>query len=422
MMPERQEKDHLLRDRVASLKQQLAAAETELARAVGEPSCVCASEPPPPPGPVARGDSAALLQLVLDTIPVRVFWKDRDSRFLGCNQLFAQDAGLFHPMQIVGRTDNDFPWREQAERYRADDRAVIESGQAKVHYEEPQRTPDGGLIWLQTTKVPIRDAAGTVIGVLGTYEDITARKLAEEALQNRLHALTQPLGDVSSLRFADLFDIAEIQKIQDAFAEATGVASVITDLDGRPITRPSNFCRLCLLIRKTEKGLLNCMASDAALGQMNPGGPTIQPCLSGGLWDGGTSICIGERHIANWLVGQVRDETQREEKMLEYGRRIGADMAEYGEALGEVTPMPRAQFEKVCKALHLIAQQLSLLALRNVQQARAITERKRAEVALIEAHRRKDEFLAMLAHELEKMHQMLLHAARVYPKQLHLLA
>jgi len=121
-----------------------------------------------------------LLQLVLDTIPVRVFWKDLDLRYLGCNRLFAQDSGLAGPEHLLGLDDFAMGWRDQADAYRADDRAVIESGTARVNYEEPQTTPSGEQIWLRTSKLPLRDLDGTIIGVLGTYEDITEEKRGEE--------------------------------------------------------------------------------------------------------------------------------------------------------------------------------------------------------------------------------------------------
>jgi len=200
---------------------------------------------------------------------------------------------------------------------------------------------------------------------------------------------------VATLRFEELFDLAEIQRIQDAFAAATGVASIITDPQGRPLTRPSNFCQLCNdIIRKTPKGLANCMRSDAVLGALNPDGPTIQPCLSGGLWDGGTSICVGNRHIANWLIGQVLDEFCDEAKMVAYAQEIGADAPAFRAALAKVTRMPRAQFVKVCDALHLIANQLSGMALHNAQQARDIVERKQHEALLRENEQRLELALA----------------------------
>ena len=218
------------------------------------------------------------------------------------------------------------------------------------------------------------------MGVLGWAMDITEHKRVEKALQERILVLTQPVDDSAPPRFEDLFDVEEIQKIQDAFSDAMGVASVITDIHGVFITRPSNFCRLCLdIIRKTPVGMANCMHSDAELGKKMPTGPIVQRCLSGGLWDGGTSICVGEHHIANWLVGQILEDGSIEDKMLDFGRVIGADMDAYRQALGEVTRMPRSQFEKICQALYLIARQLSSSALQNVQQGRFIAERRKVE-------------------------------------------
>ena len=124
-----------------------------------------------------------LLRSVLDTIPVRVFWKDLDLNFLGCNKSFAQDAGLSNPDEIIGKNDHQMGWRDQAELYRRDDLQVIKSGAQKIGYEEPQTTPAGDTIWLRTSKAPLRSSEGSVIGVLGTYEEITQRKKAEESLR-----------------------------------------------------------------------------------------------------------------------------------------------------------------------------------------------------------------------------------------------
>ncbi len=226
---------------------------------------------------------------------------------------------------------------------------------------------------------------GVFLGLIGliVYLDIKRSKEAEQLLERRIAALTQPLDNSESIAFVDLFNIDEIQRIQDDFAAASGVASVITYPDGRPITRPSNFCRLCSdIIRKTELGLKNCMHSDACLGKHNPNGPIVQPCLSGGLWDGGASITVGGRHIANWLIGQVRDETQTEEKMLAYARRIGADEKAFLEAFREVPVMTRQRFEEICRALFTMASQLSRSAYQNLQQARFIADSKRYEEQL----------------------------------------
>ncbi len=125
-------------------------------------------------------NSRQMLRSVLDNIPQRVFWKDRNLVFAGCNKPFILDCGYEDPGEIVGKTDYEHASAATAELYRADDREVMDSGRAKINYEEPQIRPDGSLAWLMTSKVPMYDRDGQVIGVLGTYADITERKLMEE--------------------------------------------------------------------------------------------------------------------------------------------------------------------------------------------------------------------------------------------------
>jgi PAS domain S-box-containing protein len=128
-------------------------------------------------------ESRRMLETVLNTIPARVFWKDKASNYLGCNQSFAQDAGFSSPAEVIGHNDFQLQWANQAERYRSDDRAVMETGISKLHYEEPGTPAENGTRWLMTSKIPLRDLDGNVRGVLGTYEDITDRRLAEKALR-----------------------------------------------------------------------------------------------------------------------------------------------------------------------------------------------------------------------------------------------
>jgi len=138
---------------------------------------------------MALNTSQRLLEGILDAIPVRVFWKDKQLVYLGCNTTFARDAGFAEPKDIIGKDDFQMGWRKQAERYRADDRQVIDSGNAKLLIEELQTTPEGNIITLLSSKVPLRDQTGAVCGVLGTYLDITARKQTEAEVQLQGSAL-----------------------------------------------------------------------------------------------------------------------------------------------------------------------------------------------------------------------------------------
>ncbi len=126
----------------------------------------------------APGRSEQLLQIVIDSIPQRVFWKDRNCVYLGCNRSFARDAGVDAPALVVGRSDFELAWKATAHLYVADDRLVMESNTPKIDIEEPMTFTDGRTIWLRTNKVPLRDESGSVFGVLGTYEDITEQRQA----------------------------------------------------------------------------------------------------------------------------------------------------------------------------------------------------------------------------------------------------
>jgi hypothetical protein len=107
------------------------------------------------------------------------------------------------PAELMGKDDFAMGWAAQADRYRADDQRVMASGQSILNYEEPQTTPDGRTMWLRTSKVPLRDADGQVIGVLGIYDDITASKQAAlELEQYRSHLEELVYSRTAELRVA----------------------------------------------------------------------------------------------------------------------------------------------------------------------------------------------------------------------------
>lgn len=326
-------------------------------------------------------DDRNLLRSLIDTIPDIVYVKDRESRFQVLNIAHAKLLGA-ESEDIIGKTDLDVHTKERAESFLQDEKRLIETGDPVINKEESFFDSTGQEVIVQTTKLPLRDSLGNIVGLVGTGHIVTEQKKMEQALQKRLIALTKPLDDPEGIKITDLFNLDELQKIQDSFCEAMGVASVITQADGIPITRPGNFTEFCNIVRSTSKGCKNCQNSDSIPGRQSKTGPIISTCLSGGLWDGGASINIGGKHLANWLIGQVRNEAQDGQKIIKYAKEIGVDPDLLLEAFYKVPSMTDSQFKKICGFLYILANELSDKAYQNIQQARFIYEQKLAEAAL----------------------------------------
>jgi diguanylate cyclase (GGDEF)-like protein/PAS domain S-box-containing protein len=127
-------------------------------------------------------DSQQVLQSILDNVPVRIFWRDRELRYLGANKLYLQDAGIGKVEDILGRKNSEL-FTDHTDKYAEDDFKIMATGISKLNYEEPILRADGTPGWLLTSKVPLRNHEGEIIGILGTYNDISERKQAEEMIQ-----------------------------------------------------------------------------------------------------------------------------------------------------------------------------------------------------------------------------------------------
>jgi len=165
--------------------------------------------------------SRTMLTHILDSVPQSIFWKDREGAYLGCNAVFAKAAGFDSPEAIVGKTDYDLPWpREETQAYRADDAEVIQHNRPKRHIVEPLRQADGSRLWVDTTKIPLVDPKGGVYGVLGVYENITERKLAEEKVRLQAAALESA---ANAIVITDAQ--GTIQWVNSAFTRLTGYSA-----------------------------------------------------------------------------------------------------------------------------------------------------------------------------------------------------
>ena len=256
---------------------------------------------------------------IMESLPGVFYLFDEQGRLRRWNKNL-EEISKYSSQEIAAMHPHDFFAGHDQARIRAAVQTAFATGEARIEAELVSRDGVKNPYFFTGRRITMEGRPFLV----GMGLDISERRQMEEALRKRLVALSRPLDDAGDINFHDLFNLKDIQRIQNLFAKITGVASIITTPDGTPITKPSNFSRLCSSIRQTELGLKQCFASDALIGRYSPDGPTIQNCLSAGLCNAGASITVGGKHIANWLIGQVRDETQNEESMRDYARELGA--------------------------------------------------------------------------------------------------
>ncbi|HOW54958.1 MAG TPA: PAS domain S-box protein [Syntrophorhabdaceae bacterium] len=193
----------------------------------------------------------------------------------------------------------------------------------------------------------------------------------------------KPAADTCRIGLANLFDLSEIQALQDSFAEAMGVATVITDNAGNAVTRPAGFSeRLNSIPRLDGLTFINCMYPSIVGPQVINENPRIEQCSGCGLLYGSVAINAGNERIANWIVGQVVDEGADMETILGATVKMGIDREEYRRALEGIPRVTRKRFEKICVTASLIAEQLSHLAIENIRKTQNIAELERVEEEL----------------------------------------
>ena len=243
-----------------------------------------------------------LLNNIINTVPVRIFWKDTEGFYGGANELFLKDTQLNSLDELIGKTDFEMPWVENdAQVYRDDDLEVINGGLTKINFEEKQTFSDGSYRTILISKVPLRDTADVIIGVLGSYTDITEIKEMESLLlqqqqslvsQSRLvqigemismiaHQWRQPLAAISSTAIGMQLKLElgtynfnekdDSEKAQKEFIESiTDIECFVQSLtktidDFRNFYKPNNsrtFTKLQTVIDKSLNIIKDALASN----------------------------------------------------------------------------------------------------------------------------------------------------------------
>lgn len=186
------------------------------------------------------------------------------------------------------------------------------------------------------------------------------------------------------IKLLDLVDLKDLQRIQDSFAETNDVASMIIDLEGNAITKPSNFCDVCKLVRQTEKGQLNCSKSDKKIGEraLEKMEPHFESCHSCGFIDASAPIIVEGKTVAHWLVGQSNVLGVDNDRIIAYAEEIGADKDEMLKAYSKMTNMPLDRFKKITELLWLFAQEISNKGYNNLKLAQELKKIRETELFL----------------------------------------
>lgn len=277
-------------------------------------------------------------QLVIDNLPQPIWWKDCNSVYQGCNWAAAKVAGLASPSEIVGKTDDDLPWtKAQADFYRSGDRDVIQSGQPQLHQIDWQQVA-GRSAWLDTSRIPLCNSVGEVLGILMTIEDITERKRIEAALQHseeRFRTLTTnvPIAIYRCLCDQDW----TIEYISDFFETLTGYSA--SDFMGHQaktraeITHPDDLPKMRQAIDaaiaihqpfEIEYRILHCDGSirwvyEKGQGKFDPSGDPLY--LTGAVLD------ISDRKRAEAALHQLNEEL--EEHILDRTAQLEQEIQEH---------------------------------------------------------------------------------------------
>jgi len=242
-------------------------------------------------------DAPYLLDALMDHVPDQIYFKDAKSRFVRISRAQASRWGLDDPLDAVGKTDFDFFAEEHAQKAFADEQRLLQTGEQLAGIEERETWADGREAWVSTTKVPLRDRSGQIVGLFGISRDITGKKLAELRLAEQAAQLAEQAHTLEELTLLDeltglnnrrgLQTVGE-QALYGARRAGMPVAILFIDIDGL----------------KQINDTLGHAAGDDAL-------RTIASVIQSSVCRGDVAARIGGDEFCVLLLNQVGEDLER---------------------------------------------------------------------------------------------------------------
>jgi len=334
----------------------------------------------------ALRESETFLSVLLNAIPIPVFYKDREGRYQGFNQAFEAFFGETRK-RLIGKSVFDINPPELAKIYHAKDNELFESG-GQQQYESQVKNAGGVVRDVIFNKALFTDGQGNTKGLIGTILDITAHRQAEEALKEsegrvraKLEAVLSPEGELGALDLSDIIDVQAIQAMMDDFYGLTKIGVGLIDLHGKVLVA-TGWQDICTKFHRAHpEACRNCLESDTLLTVENqPGTFTAYKCKNN-LWDISTPIIVGGKHKGNLFLGQFfyEDEVPDYEVFRSQARGFGFNEAEYLEALDRVPRWNRDTVECVMSFYARFASLISTLSYGNLKLAQTLEAHKRTE-------------------------------------------
>ncbi len=316
---------------------------------------------------------------------------------------------------LLGLTGEELsPEEEKASLKEINDRFFNKNETSIFLNEYLVKRPDGSRFYaeIRISRVVINNDNLVVVifrDISNVKKSYRLLKVRENFLKKRLELLLSPSKEIDQFSLKELFDVNQLQKLQDAMVDALGVSSYFADIDGKPVTTPASKNKICELINATEKGKTLCHKTAELLRDRmgSDTEPSYINCLTCSFVDAFATIVVEGRRVGTWIIGQVIPESYKLKDLKDYLTPLGVDIQQAKDLFHSSPKFNDQQFEKVINLLSVLSNELSTLGYNNLKLARAIREHVIMEKELRDAKERaeasdrlKSAFLANLSHEI----------------------